>query len=160
MEEHEFRKKVVYTKIMLEEYKTLRSEIINKQNHINNIINFSFAIIGANLSAIGGIAQGSIQGNNFILIATSVIIPFVCWFAFIQYYLEFIYTARIARYIVTIECNINKQFDEHLLFWESGIREWENPDYKHKELRKIIDIEDRLVLDGAIRPAIGKGHFL
>lgn len=146
MDEYEFKKKIEYTKIMLEEYKTLRSEIVSKQGYINNIINFSFAIIGATLAAIANnVRQGTSQGNEFVLIATSMIIPFVCWFAFIQYYLEFIYIARISRYIVVIEYSINKQLNEHLLFWESGIREWDNHNDKHEELRRFMHIEDKLV---------------
>lgn len=111
MQEDEFKKQIEYTKIRLEEYKTLRSEIVSKQGYLNNLINFSFAIISATLAAIANIVrQGPSRGNEFVLIATSIIIPFVCFVAFIQFYLEFIYIARIARYIVEIEYSINKQF--------------------------------------------------
>ncbi|MEH2391975.1 MAG: hypothetical protein V7K21_10075 [Nostoc sp.] len=92
MEEREFQKKIEYTKFMLEEYRTLRTEIINKQSILNNITNFSFAIIGVNLAAITNILVNKTNnnGDEFIMMATAIIIPLICAFAIIQYYLEFI----------------------------------------------------------------------
>lgn len=151
MEEREFQKKIEYTKIMLEEYRTLRSEIINKQSILNNITNFSFAIIGVNLAAITNILvkqQNNKNGDDFIIMATAIIIPLICGFAIIQYYLEFIYIARIARYIVAIEDNINTLFGEHLLFWESGIRKWDyNPHLPPKILNKIVELQTFMLIE-------------
>ncbi|MDZ8030156.1 hypothetical protein [Nostoc sp. DedSLP04] len=155
MQDSELEKKIEYAKIMLEEYKTLRTEIINKQTLINNIVNFSFAIIGVTLGAIATVVTKEPKnGEEFVLIATAVIIPFVCWFAFVQYYLEFIYTARISRYIVAIEYKINTLFGEHLLFWESGIRNWEISQLPEEisQLHKFMHIQDKLVRKLLILP--------
>ncbi|MBN3896656.1 MAG: hypothetical protein HWQ41_15725 [Nostoc sp. NOS(2021)] len=161
MQDPELEKKIEYTKIMLEEYRTLRSEIINKQSLINNIVNFSFAIIGANLVSIANVVVKQKTNNEceeFIVIATALFIPFICGFAIIQYYLEFIYTARISRYIVAIEDNINTMFGKQLLFWESGIREWESYQVpqdiydKIKQLREFMWIKDKFVKKLLILP--------
>lgn len=161
MEEGDFKKNIEYIKIMLEEYKSLRSEIINKQSLLNNIVNFSFAIIGATLVSIANVVvkQEKNNGCEFIVIATAIIIPFMCGFAVIQYYLEFIYTARISRYIVAIEYDINTLLGKHLLFWESGIREWkpsplpEEIDNKMKQLQKFMWIKDEFVKKLLVLPS-------
>lgn len=150
MENLEFQRKIEYAKIMLEEYRTLRSEIINKQSILNNITNFSFAIIGVNLAAITNILvkQQDNNGDEFIIMSTAIIIPLICGFAIIQYYLEFIYTARISRYIVAIEDNINTMFREPLLFWERGIREWDNynPPFPPEILQRLAQLQKFMLI--------------
>ncbi|MEH2397178.1 hypothetical protein [Nostoc sp.] len=153
MEDREFNKNIEYAKIMLEEYRTLRSEIINKQTLINTIVSLSFAIIGAELAYISNIfvkpENYNGYGYAFILIGTAIFIPLTCGVAIIQYYLELFYTARISRRIVDIEDQINKMFEKRILFWESLI----SSPVPEEEIPEYLKIKEKFVIKLLILPS-------
>ena len=113
------RAKWEFIQIALEEYKSLRSEIINKQGLIINLVQFNLAFIGAIFAAAFASKNPYIQ-----YITLLVIVP--CIVVFVSFYCtyESIHIKRIGRYISEIEHKVNQKFEdsetrtEPVLFWE------------------------------------------
>lgn len=127
-----------YIQLVLEEYKTLRSEILDKEELIINIYNYHLAFIGV-------ISAGSIASKNpeFIYFSCTFFIPFIAIIGLMYCVYEDVNIKRIGRYIAELEHDMNRVYnnknkEDVMFFWEIVRR---IPDKETRNALKDKDLE-------------------
>jgi hypothetical protein len=110
--------------IRLEEYKTLRQEILTAMSSRMSILTFGLASISLVLSAsISKYTQDTRFGSLFPGLALSAAIPAFAIFILFMWLGEYERMQRAGRFLTTIEEKVNWENRATLLTWETQLRE-------------------------------------
>ena len=122
--------------IMMEEYKLLRSEILQSMQNRNSILTFGLAIIGVTLHAsISALLNPSKISQVLAFLIFSSILPTLSLLVLILWCGESEKIGRIGGYLVNFENKINDIHGEKLLYWENW---WHERDEEGKATHRII----------------------
>ncbi|GAH75554.1 unnamed protein product, partial [marine sediment metagenome] len=109
-------------KIMMEEYKSLRSEIRQSMQNRNSILTFSIAIIGVVFHAgVSVFLNHSQKSQVLAFFIFSSILPTLSLLILILWCGEMEYMGRIGYYLIDFENRINGIHKEKLLYWENWV---------------------------------------
>lgn len=107
--------------ILLQEYRTLREEILTSMASRNSILAFGLATVGVLYTAAAQMGHESVTGNLSHLILI-LVLPFVCFFISLSWLGEYERIQRAGGFIARLEKRINDLAAERLLSWETELR--------------------------------------
>jgi hypothetical protein len=107
--------------VLLEEYKTLRQEILTAMSNRNSILSFGQASIGAVFTA-SIISYKTTSYSLLSSLSLIFVVPTVVSFVLFMWIGEYQRMQRAGKFLVELEERINGECKQMLLSWETSLR--------------------------------------
>jgi hypothetical protein len=153
--------------VLMEEYKTLRQEILQHLTVLDTLLNYNFIAIAGSLSIIGYLSKNNLSGNDsrHILICwISLLTPSILFIINQMRFAKAIKIAQIGHHLSSVELEINHAFNklnylenqeaipffekyELDIFWERYLRTIRCNKYIGQNRRNIVGIYEELWLN-------------
>ncbi|OBQ36145.1 MAG: hypothetical protein AN485_12050 [Anabaena sp. MDT14b] len=153
--------------VLIEEYKTLRQEILQHLNVLDTLLNYNFIAIAGSLSIIGYLSKNNLSGNHsgpILICWISLLTPIILFLINQMRLAKAIKIAQIGYYLSSVELEINHAFNklnymenqetipffekyELDISWERYLRTIRRSKYIGQNRRNIVGIYEELWLN-------------
>jgi len=116
--------------LLIEEYKTLRNEVLTAMNNRNNVLSIGISINSLIFTTCSVIST-SYKNNLHITYLLLEILPVINIFILYIWLGEYERMQRAGKFICLLEKKINEIFDEQIMTWETHLREKKSNKNKH-----------------------------